>query len=149
MHGMLALLAMAFHTIVEELQASLEQAGYNDVRPSHGFVFHRLTPSGATGNELAEYLGITKQAISLMIDELEQRGYVERRAHPTDRRGKLIILTEKGWGCIKATEAAMVEIERHWAELLGAEQLESMRADLYRLVMMANHSQMPALRLVW
>ncbi|MFZ3561967.1 MarR family transcriptional regulator [Streptomyces sp. BH055] len=38
-----------------------------------------LKGSGATSSELAEGLGVTKQAAGQIIDDLEQRGYVERR----------------------------------------------------------------------
>lgn len=147
--GMFALLAMSMRMLVDSLQEQLEKAGFVDVRPAHGFAFLRLTPHGATGNELAEYLGITKQAASLMVDFLEEHEYVVRRPHPTDRRGKLIILTNKGWRCIVATEAAFASIEGKWAEILGNEHLEEIRAGLHKLVSASNGEEMPALRPIW
>lgn len=46
--------------------------GYDDVRPAPGFAFQRIAPHSATGNELAEFLDITKQAASEMVDYLER-----------------------------------------------------------------------------
>jgi DNA-binding MarR family transcriptional regulator len=74
----------------------LNELGFGDIRPAHGFMFKCITPDGATGIELAEHLGITKQAVSKMVDYLEKSGYVMRRTHPTDKRGQLIVLTERG-----------------------------------------------------
>lgn len=34
--------------------------------------------------------------VTSLVDGLEARGVVERRAHPTDRRAKVIVLTEEG-----------------------------------------------------
>ncbi len=76
-----------------QLQQRMADAGSGDVRPAHGFAFSRLAPDGATGQDLAGHLGVTRSAASQMIDELEQRGYVRRLPHPTDRRGKLVALT--------------------------------------------------------
>lgn len=73
----------------------MSELGYGDIRPSHGFMFKFITPDGATGIEIAEYLGIIKQAVSKMVDYLEKSGYVVRKNHPTDRRGKIIVLLKK------------------------------------------------------
>jgi DNA-binding MarR family transcriptional regulator len=56
---------------------------------SHGFMFKYITARGATGIELAEYLGITKHALSKMVDYLGKSGYVMRENHPIDKRGKI------------------------------------------------------------
>jgi len=113
------------------------------VRPAHGFAFHRLTPNGATGNELAEFLDITKQAASEMVDYLEQHGYVVRLPHPTDRRGKIVTLTDRGWSCIRETEAILSQLEAQWTAIIGANRMEELRTDLRQLVMVANGGTLP------
>jgi DNA-binding MarR family transcriptional regulator len=127
----------------------LDKLGFGDVRPAHGFAFQRLTPNGATGIELAEHLGITKQAATLMVDYLEEHGYVRREPHPTDRRGKLIRLTDRGWACIHATETLFTSIERRWRDLLGERGMETLRADLRTIVGSFGDSGGKAFRPVW
>jgi len=145
-----ALLALAFGGVVDELQRRLAALGYADVRPAHGFAFVRLTPDGATITELAAHLGVTKQAASHMIDDLEESGYVERRAHPTDGRGKVVALTTRGWACIAATEEIFADIERRWADLIGVERMEALRADLRRVVAGMHDGRAPQrLRPIW
>jgi hypothetical protein len=71
-------LMLGSRTIIDDLHQRLAQLGYNDVRPAHGFAFQRIAPDGATGNELAEFLDITKQAASEMVDYLEKHGYLRQ-----------------------------------------------------------------------
>ncbi len=47
-------------------------------------------------NDLAYYLGVTKAAVSQLLDQLITTGLVLRSENPHDRRMKLIALTEKG-----------------------------------------------------
>jgi len=128
------LMPFAFRFMTDELHCRLAELGFGDARPAHGFAFVRLTPHGATGNELAEHLGVTKQAASQMVDYLEAHGYVARRPHPSDGRGKIVVLTERGWACIRATERILADIEARWAEIIGAERMASLRDDLRRIV---------------
>jgi len=149
-YDLTVLLALAFRSVVDELQRRLAARGYDDVRPAHGFAFVRLTPDGATGNELAEHLGVTKQAASSMVDYLVERGYVERRPHPSDGRGKVVALTAQGWACIAATEEIFADIEHRWAAMVGAERMEALRADLRRVVAGMSDGRSPQrLRPVW
>lgn len=46
-------------------------------------------------HELAEHLRISTASTTKLIDRLATAGHVERRPHPTDRRARLIILTEE------------------------------------------------------
>jgi DNA-binding MarR family transcriptional regulator len=46
--------------------------------------------------ELAEQLAVDPPNLTPTVDELERLGLVERRAHPTDRRVKLVAATPKG-----------------------------------------------------
>jgi DNA-binding MarR family transcriptional regulator len=47
-------------------------------------------------SELAEALYCDASYITSLVDKLEARGFVERRANPSDRRVKQIALTEAG-----------------------------------------------------
>jgi DNA-binding MarR family transcriptional regulator len=119
--------------LVREIDAGVRRRGFDDVRPAHGFAFARLAPGGATVNELAEHLGVSKQAASQMVEELVRKGYVERRPHPTDARAKLVELTGRGWECTRAADAAAAEAVVPWAATLGPERVRQLRDDLVRL----------------
>ena len=74
----------------------LEEAGYADIRPTHGCVFRFVREDGMRLTELAALAGMTKQSVGELVDDLVDLGYVERIPDPEDRRAKLICLTERG-----------------------------------------------------
>ena len=51
---------------------------------------------GLRPTELADRVLITKSGLTRLLDRLVERGYIERRACASDRRGQLIVLTTDG-----------------------------------------------------
>ena len=49
-----------------------------------------------TMRELAERMSCEPSNATFVVDKLERQGLVERRAHPTDRRAKHLVLTPAG-----------------------------------------------------
>lgn len=127
------LLLGAATTLVDGINERVRARGFSDLRPAHGFAFVRLAPDGATVVELAEHLGVTKQAASQMADELVRKGYVERRPHPSDARSRLLTLTERGWACTRAADEAAIEVLLPWADTLTPAELSTIRTALSRL----------------
>ncbi|WP_328462447.1 MarR family winged helix-turn-helix transcriptional regulator [Streptomyces sp. NBC_00448] len=128
-----AALLVAAGSLVQDIHNGVVARGFTDLRPTHGFVFARLAPAGATVTEVAEHLGFTRQAASQIVDELEQKGYVERRLHPDDARARLVLLTTRGRRCTEAAEAAAAEAVLPWEEILGERRLLTLRDELVRL----------------
>jgi DNA-binding MarR family transcriptional regulator len=56
----------------------------------------RLAVQPHTLRALAERLSADPPYVTLMIDDLEERGLVRRMPHPEDRRAKLVELTARG-----------------------------------------------------
>ncbi|MER8008642.1 MULTISPECIES: MarR family winged helix-turn-helix transcriptional regulator [unclassified Streptomyces] len=127
-----ALLAVAGE-LTQRINEGVVARGFEGVRPAHGFAFARLAPDGATVTELAAHLGVTKQAASQLVDEVVRKGYAERRPHPADARARLVVLTERGWACTRAAEAAAAEVVREWADVLGEGEVRALRDQLGRI----------------
>lgn len=51
---------------------------------------------GVRPTDLAERVLLTKSGLTRLLDRLVERGFIERHACPTDRRGQLIVLTAEG-----------------------------------------------------
>jgi MarR family transcriptional regulator, organic hydroperoxide resistance regulator len=61
----------------------------------HSWALHALDEPMSM-SALAERLGIDASYVTAIADQLEQRGLIERRPHPTDRRIKSLALTDEG-----------------------------------------------------
>ncbi|MWV45638.1 MarR family transcriptional regulator [Paenibacillus sp. HJL G12] len=145
-----SLFSLAFSTLNQELHQRLNELGFGDIRPMHGFLFQGLIPDGATAKTLVDLLGISKQAVSQMLDYLEERGYVIRRPHPSDGRGKLVVLTERGWALLKAKESIYSKIENRWGGIIGPDRLNMMRSDLKQIIQSVGEGELKQkLRPVW
>jgi DNA-binding MarR family transcriptional regulator len=83
---------------------------------------------------LAETLACDASMATWLVDRLEERGMVERRTLPSDRRVKTIVLTERGLAARRMFLARMYEPPE---ELLAADRatLEALRDALGRLPM--------------
>lgn len=125
-----ALVLAAGNALVDGIHAGVVARGFTDLRPAHGFAFVRLAPAGATVSELAAHMGVTRQAAAQLVDELVTKGYVDWRRHPDDGRAQLVTLTERGWACTRAAEAAAAETVGTWAAVLGEERLGATRQAL-------------------
>lgn len=68
-----------------------ESAGINST-DLMALYFVRNHDGEITPKSLSEYLGLTSGATTIMLNRLADRGYIERKAHPTDRRGVLLTL---------------------------------------------------------
>ncbi|MFD3748442.1 MarR family winged helix-turn-helix transcriptional regulator [Nocardia sp. NPDC058633] len=128
------LLLAAAADVTQAVHAGVTAAGFTDIRPTHGFAFARMAPDGATVGEIAEHLGVTKQAASQLVDELVTKGYADRNPHPRDARARLITLTDRGWACTRAADAALVDFTRNWSQTLGAATLAEVSEALGRVV---------------
>jgi DNA-binding MarR family transcriptional regulator len=69
---------------------------------------------------LADAIGADKTRIIATLDELQERGYIERRPDPDDRRVRLLALTESGRAVKDAAQAAIQRGEERWLERLSA-----------------------------
>src|SRR5579859_3907403 len=74
--------------MIDDLIARLDAAGFAGLTPAHSAVFENLDPGGTRLTELAARARITHQSMSELISVLQQRGYLERRPDPGDRRAR-------------------------------------------------------------
>ncbi len=56
----------------------------------------QLIEGSSSPSRLARYFNVSTAASTGIVDRLEQRGHVERQAHPTDRRRTEVHLTSSG-----------------------------------------------------
>jgi DNA-binding MarR family transcriptional regulator len=113
--------------VVRRVSAGLVAAGFDDLRPAHTTVFQHIEADGSRLTDLAERAQITKQSMGYLVDYLEERGYLERRPDPRDRRAALICLTDRGWKQIRVALAIIASVEEEWEAKLGAQRMRQLR----------------------
>lgn len=70
-----------------------------------------VTHEGVRLSDLAQKAGVTKQAMSELVVDLESLGYLKRSADPRDGRAKLICFTDKGRAAVVAAMQAFERME--------------------------------------
>lgn len=121
------LLEMAADALFAEFRLDLVEAGYGDIRPTHGCIFRYVHDDGMRLTDLATLAGMTKQSIGEIVDDLAERGYVERFPDPADRRAKLIRLTEKGEQAQAKGRTLFANLEERLADRHGPDRVADLR----------------------
>ncbi|MSQ24510.1 MAG: MarR family transcriptional regulator [Chloroflexi bacterium] len=94
-----------------------------ELAPAQALALQQLqTDCPISMRELAARLKCDPSNITGLIDRLEIRGLVERRAHPADRRVKYLLLTGAGQDLRERLEARLFSAPRFISELLEHEQ---------------------------
>ncbi|WP_460652859.1 MarR family winged helix-turn-helix transcriptional regulator [Kribbella endophytica] len=130
--------------LADELQAELAADGFDDSRFADGVVFQHLVGGPVTISALAERLGVTQQAASKSVADLEKRGYVAREADPDDARARQVVLTQRGQAVIASARRHRAGVERKLRQALGADRVEAARGLLLDVIEHLGAS--PALR---
>jgi DNA-binding MarR family transcriptional regulator len=112
------------------VRAELAANGFPDVAPAHNAVFAQLSGGGARVTDMAAGLGVTKQAVTMLVNHLDDAGYVHRVDDEDDGRAKLVQLTERGRAAAAVSLRAAERLDHHWAQVLGADRLAACKEAL-------------------
>jgi DNA-binding MarR family transcriptional regulator len=114
--------------VLEKLHVLADQAG---IIPGAAKALRFLSgPEPVPMRKLAAYLHCDNSYITTIVDSLEEAGVARREPHPTDRRIKVIVLTESGRRLAELAREAIGNPPRAF-EALSAVETELLR-DLMR-----------------
>lgn len=92
---------------------------------------------GRTQRDIAAYLRLDPSQVVALVDDLQARGWVERRPDPADRRANVVVATNAGRDVYaRASAAARTAEERLHVALSGAERAQL--AELLRAIAFAD-----------
>ena len=106
--------------INEEATARLRETGQMPLRVAHTNLLPHIDFEGVRPTELARRMGISKQAVGQLLQDLEAHGTLERVADPADRRAKLVRYTDQGLKNMKQGIRLLQDLERTYSRELGA-----------------------------
>ena len=126
-------IGMLFRQWKQEFDGDMTALGHGFIAEARGAVIGHLRPAGAPQSEVAEALGISKQAVQQLVDDLEAEGIVERVPNPADARGKLVMLTGKGAAALRDSNRVKQAIEERYRLVLGDRQFAAFIEALAKL----------------
>lgn len=91
---------LALRSLGDALDRMHGEVGYGmamnltDLRALRMMVEWERRGADVSPHDLARHLRISTASTSKMIDRLSAAGHVERRPHPTDRRARVVVLTD-------------------------------------------------------
>ncbi len=92
--------------------------------------------NGTNNNDLAVRAKVTKQAMSKVIKELQELGYISSKTDPNDKRSTIFKLTSKGNNFIMCTRETVGELMDEYRKLMGRKNFDGL---LWQLVSIVEH----------
>lgn len=109
------MLSHAAHVLNTELTVGLDALG---LLPRAHCVLSTAMDAGLTQIQLADRCDLDKTTMVVTLDELERLGLAERHASPSDRRARIVVVTDAG--------RAMVDEGREVVSRIQADVLSSL-----------------------
>lgn len=128
------LLRLAWQTHRDGLYERVTAAGFPDVTRAQFQLIRWPTIDGLRPSEVADSVGLSKQAVNDLLGELERNGYIERHPHPGDRRARLVRLTTRGEELQRTAHEISRALEAAWAATIGAKRFTALRSTLEDMV---------------
>ena len=97
-----------------------------------GFLAHQKEPP--CSRDIEEEFQLSHPTVSGLLQRLEQKGFIEQRSDPEDRRKKRIYVLEKGNACHQLMHDTIVENERRIVQDFTPEEQAQFTALLQRAI---------------
>lgn len=130
---LLRLLFRTTDTMNRTMADRIRARGYEDFQSSFTGVLAHIDTEGTRVGTLARRMGVTRQAASQRLQEIEALGYLERVADPKDRRAVIARHTPAGRRILLTAIEVMIGIEDEYEKILGRDGLARLKRLLTRL----------------
>lgn len=130
-----SLLGLVMDAVRRELSADGEgkPAALRGLRSSQVRLLSLTPREGMRVTDLAERVGMTKQALGEFANELEARGLLESVRDDADRRVRILRPTRRGLAAVDAGDHVIGRLEDRWRAQLGPREWERLRRSLIAL----------------
>ena len=104
------------------------------VSAAGGLVLGQLRDRGPMSpSELGDRLIVTRATVTGLLDSLERRGFIQRVAHPTDRRSLVVEITADGLEVLQRLRTLVHHHEKAWMSAFGSDELGRYIQVLHRI----------------
>ena len=118
----------------QRLAQLMQNTPYQKMRVSDTRAFVIATRSPKTISEIARHLHISRQSTQSSVSRLAKFGLVKLAQHPTNKREKLVDITQQGWAASAVAVKNLRLIEEDLERLIGTSQYAALRQGLETLV---------------
>ena len=117
------------------IEPRLHAMGFSDFKLSYMGLLANLSEEGITNNELAKRACVTKQAMSKVVNLLEEEGYIYTRKNEHDSRSSIIFLNDRGKDLIVAVHTCSLDVKQRLIKVIGEARWTQMIDTMCDLVM--------------
>lgn len=121
-------LLQGFYWFDTGLQSYLRSRGWPTLTHSQSMVMMSITIGLTRPVEIARSLGISRQAVHVTLSQIAELGMIRFAADPSDKRTKIVVLTDMGEPMRRDAQAAVTIMTKRLAERIGQPHLAGMIA---------------------
>jgi DNA-binding MarR family transcriptional regulator len=120
-------LVSAVYWFDEALQAGLDARGWSSVTRSQSLILANLATGVNRAVNLARNLGVSRQAMSQMLAEMEERGLITVAPDPNDKRARVVSFSAQSAGVRDDAIMILKVLEATLATRIGAQRFNALK----------------------
>ncbi|MBP7705042.1 MAG: MarR family transcriptional regulator [Caulobacter sp.] len=115
----------------EALQAHIKAAGWESLTRTQSMVMANIAAGEHRATRLARNLGVTRQAISQMLSDMEKRGLVEVKVDPDDKRARIVDFSPETEALRGLGTKVLRDLEKTLGERIGKARFDALHDALH------------------
>jgi DNA-binding MarR family transcriptional regulator len=119
-------LLQGFYWFDSGLQSFLRERGWPTLTHSQSMVMMNVTTGTTRPVEIARNVGVSRQAVHVTLMQMQKLGMIEFRDDPSDRRSKIVVLTEIGEPMRRDAQLAVTIMTQRLSERIGKAQVSAL-----------------------
>jgi len=125
-------LAYTLYWVDESLQLTLQSAGWERMNRTKSMIMLNIIYGVTRPIQLAGNLGVSRQAVHQVLQEMSREGLVELVEDPSDRRAKIVVISKAAANISRDVQKAMSAIEEEVARRIGGRTLQQLQTALQK-----------------
>lgn len=117
----------ALYWFDEALQSHIKAEGWPEISRAQSLLLSNIAAGEHRAARLARNLGVSRQAISQMLADMESRGLIMVSPDPDDRRARIVNFHPDADGLRETARRALAELEEELGRRIGGKSLASLR----------------------
>jgi DNA-binding MarR family transcriptional regulator len=114
----------------EQFDAKMVALGHSYFGEARSTILRYVGPNGTTQAALVKKMGLSKQAVQQLLDDLVEDKVIARKPNPEDKRGNIIVLTQAGLRAMHDANKVKKLIEKNYSKLIGPANLAALVREL-------------------